>query len=451
MIHPDLLDVNTLIFDMDGTLIRSGDLAVNALRKGLKNFYKRRGVKPPKRTDEQLLSGIGKPSHEFYQALLTEEFRGDWQEFNDLIFAEEKKWMQTHRITFPGALKTLTTLKRRGYTLALVSNCGSRYLQAVLESQKLRDVFDRAVCIGDREGSTKTELVGEMVAELGGPAVVIGDRDYDIEAAHANGLPAVGALYGYGGRDELLGTDTWVEDIRDLAYLFYPLRELAMKFAIQIGKRVQLDRPVVVGLSGPHATVTARLAKLLVTEIADNKIGVSHLILERHRVVSTSADPHDWIATSYPWRRLEDHVLAARKTGKIDTTWNVNKGVGKGTKQPYRGRPGSVVLVEGPFLYGPHQREDFDYSIWVEASNSAVLRILRRHYRDQADWAVKTGTPRKEADEAARLARIAEEAEWQELLKPVADEYRARVNPGEMTEKVVDGNHLERGILLKDL
>ena len=33
---------------------------------------------------------------------------------------------------------------------------------------------------------------------------MIGDREHDVRAAHANGVRAVGVLWGYGSRDELL-------------------------------------------------------------------------------------------------------------------------------------------------------------------------------------------------------------------------------------------------------
>ena len=43
--------------------------------------------------------------------------------------------------------------------------------------------------------------------------LMIGDRCYDIEGAHACGLPAVGVLYGYGSRQELeaAGADELVQ------------------------------------------------------------------------------------------------------------------------------------------------------------------------------------------------------------------------------------------------
>ncbi|MCB2200656.1 HAD-IA family hydrolase [bacterium] len=446
MIHPDLLERRTLIFDMDGTLLRSGDLAKHALRGGLKAFYKKKGENAPTWSDEALHAAIGKPAHEFYRSLLAEKDQGEWEELHAMIFEREKEWMESNRITFPGTIHTLETLKRRGYKLALVSNCSSEYLQVALDSQGLRRFFEIAVCIGDKPGKNKADLIGETVKQLGGEAVVIGDRDYDIDAAKANDLPAVGALYGYGNRDELMGTDTWVEDIRDLTYLFYPLRELATRFAIQIGKQIKLDRPIVVGLSGTHSSLTAELAMLMVTEIADNKIGVTHLKMDRHRISSTRKKASHWIEESYPWRRLEDHILTARKQGKIDTAWPLTDGPGD---QPYRGRPGSVVLVEGPFLFGPHLRESFDFSIYVDSSLKTVPRHIRNWHKSVADRAVRMGGSRAEANTLRDASIQDQQKEWEAFLAEITREYLRTAYPSEHAEKVVSGTTLQRGHLAK--
>ncbi|HEX05222.1 MAG TPA: hypothetical protein ENH10_08740, partial [Bacteroidetes bacterium] len=67
MIHPDIAGARTLIFDMDGTLIGSGKIALHALRKGLSRFYESQGTSAPDISDEDLVSGIGAPSDVFYR------------------------------------------------------------------------------------------------------------------------------------------------------------------------------------------------------------------------------------------------------------------------------------------------------------------------------------------------------------------------------------------------
>lgn len=50
---------------------------------------------------------------------------------------------------------------------------------------------------------------------------MVGDRRFDIAGAHENGLPAIGVLYGYGGREELenAGADYLAADLHELKQL----------------------------------------------------------------------------------------------------------------------------------------------------------------------------------------------------------------------------------------
>ena len=54
-----------------------------------------------------------------------------------------------------------------------------------------------------------------------GPAVMVGDRRFDVAGAHENGLPAIGVLYGYCGREELenAGADYLAADLHELKQL----------------------------------------------------------------------------------------------------------------------------------------------------------------------------------------------------------------------------------------
>ena len=44
---------------------------------------------------------------------------------------------------------------------------------------------------------------------------MVGDRRHDVEGARENGLPCIGVLYGYGGREELeaAGAELIAEDM----------------------------------------------------------------------------------------------------------------------------------------------------------------------------------------------------------------------------------------------
>ncbi|MCB2211974.1 HAD family hydrolase [bacterium] len=373
MIHPDLAGVRTLIFDMDGTLISSGKIALKSLRNGLTRFYQQYGETAPEMTDEQLVAGIGAPSDVFYRSLLDDKHLDDWEEFRAIIFEEEHKQLQTERITYPGTIHTLETLRRRGYKLALVSNCGSSYLNAVIDTQNIRRHLDRASCIGDRQRSTKAEHIADTVRELGGRAAVIGDRAYDVEAAHANDLPAVGALYGYGSRDELFGTATWVEDIRHLLFLFNPVRELGARIAVRANELRPLDKPFVIALDTPHPALSFPLTQHILNELTDLNVISAAVRMADMRIARHDSDTSaDWIHQAYPWNTVSE-LLRERKNGMIDMSLPLSDG----TRKPLRSRAGNVVLVTGTQLTGSHQPEQFDLYVKLEAKPATLSRLLK--------------------------------------------------------------------------
>jgi phosphoglycolate phosphatase len=63
----------------------------------------------------------------------------------------------------------------------------------------------------DGLGADKATVVGGALDRLApiGAAALVGDREHDVRGAHANDIAAIGALWGYGSREELVqaGTD----------------------------------------------------------------------------------------------------------------------------------------------------------------------------------------------------------------------------------------------------
>ena len=70
-------------------------------------------------------------------------------------------------------------------------------------------------------------LVAHIVAREGldpGSCTMIGDRVHDVRAAHANGVRAIGVLWGYGSRGELAAADALVSSPAAIAPALDALR-----------------------------------------------------------------------------------------------------------------------------------------------------------------------------------------------------------------------------------
>ncbi len=446
MIHPDLYGVRTLIFDMDGTLVQSGKLALHALREGLAEFYRRRGKEAPEKTDKELLAGIGQVSDVFYRSLLPESLRGEWREFRALIFESERRYLETHRLAYPGAVKTLAELRRRGYRLAVATNGNREYAEAMMETQGLARFFDRVACIEDVPGGgTKEEVIALLVRELGGDAAMIGDRVYDITAARKNGLPAVGALYGYGSREELGETADWVRDIRELLYLFDPLKELAEALADEINSARRLDRAMIVALSAPHPALTAPLLPPLLISLSEINLPATVLSLDRHRTdpsPEVAADALGWLKSAYPWERLWGDFLAPERDSRLlEAAWTVTRGRESGRERPYRARPGTLLLVEGPMLLRSPLGGRFDLRYTVRARPGTVRRALRALLRHRAAGYGETLPPVFEPLRGVLLSEDELDL-WERRFHPAWRAAGAERLEREAADRVLDGGLL---------
>lgn len=210
--------VDTVLFDMDGTLSRSERLALDAAERGLERFYLEAGERAEAPARDRIRGMIGLPSSEYFAGLLPERLRGRWADVRRHVLALEIEYLREGRGgTFPGTEEVLDALRQSGLRLGLVTNAGRGYFRATCEALRLDPFFSVSLCIDDAPGGTKADLVRRAAAELGTRrGAMVGDKVWDIEAGRANGFATVGCTWGYGSPGELSGADAVIDDIRRL-------------------------------------------------------------------------------------------------------------------------------------------------------------------------------------------------------------------------------------------
>jgi phosphoglycolate phosphatase len=105
--------------------------------------------------------------------------------------------------------------------MAICTNGLATYVDRVVEAHDLHGFFEIVRGRTSVE-DTKPTMVRELLDTLAGrPAIVIGDRIDDIEAAHSNGLRAIAAGYGYGNSDALIAVDAVARSLRDVPGLVH--------------------------------------------------------------------------------------------------------------------------------------------------------------------------------------------------------------------------------------
>lgn len=131
-----------------------------------------------------------------------------------------------HTRPYPGVLKTLDTLEKRGVRLAVVTNKFESFARGVLTSL---DLIDRFACVigGDslgkgEDGEYRAKPLPDPILAAqercgGGSLVYIGDSSYDRDAARAADVPFIAACYGYCDLSEdNFGADALIHEMSEL-------------------------------------------------------------------------------------------------------------------------------------------------------------------------------------------------------------------------------------------
>lgn len=208
-----------ILFDLDGTLTDPGPGITNCVAYALEKF----GVHPAGR--EELYPYIGPPlvpSFQQYHGLNAQQAE------QALAYYRERfsvKGLYENAV-YPGIPELLAALRAEGYTLLVATSKPEEFTHRILEHFGLAEFFTFVA------GNTLDELRPTKEAVIAyarerfpdisrETAVMVGDRRYDVEGAHACGLTAVGVLYGYGSRGELesAGADVLAEDVTELGRL----------------------------------------------------------------------------------------------------------------------------------------------------------------------------------------------------------------------------------------
>jgi len=203
---PSFAAPGLLAFDLDGVLYSSETFLGESYREAIGNVNRRRpGSFDRIPETREILDHIGWP----LPVILDRLFPTAHRDAIALLHQESLSSICARvaagkGILYPGVTDTLRALQRSGFVLALASNGRRLYLQTVLSTYALTELFIDIIT-ADAAGD-KATLLGLYLRQLGAdPArtVMIGDRASDVEAAVANRTLFIGCDYGHGYRHEI--------------------------------------------------------------------------------------------------------------------------------------------------------------------------------------------------------------------------------------------------------
>lgn len=187
-----------IIFDLDGTLWDSSEQVAGAWSEILAvrsetDKRVRRQV-----TGEDMRGYMGKTMEVIAALMLPEVDEKTRMEIMDECGDHENNYLSRHGGNlYPDLEKELERLCGK-YSLFIVSNCQSGYIETFLEYHKLGKYFADFECPGGT-GLGKGENI-KLVMERNGieKAVYVGDTQGDCDSADFAGIPFIHAAYGFG-------------------------------------------------------------------------------------------------------------------------------------------------------------------------------------------------------------------------------------------------------------
>jgi phosphoglycolate phosphatase len=192
-------NIDTIFFDLDGTLSDPKPGITGSIQYALEK------LNIPVPTQDELTWCIGPPLRASFVALLGGEEHADR---GVELYRERFGTIGLFENTlYDGIVPVLAALHGSGRKLYVATSKPHVFADRIIDHFALRQYFTR-VFGSELDGTRvdKSDLLRYALDETGADparAIMIGDRKHDVIGAANNGIPAIGVIYGYGGRSEL--------------------------------------------------------------------------------------------------------------------------------------------------------------------------------------------------------------------------------------------------------
>lgn len=204
--------INTILFDLDGTLIDTNELIIESFLYTLGSYY------PDKYKREDILPFMGPTLRETFEVINPEkvdEMIEMYREFNirnhDLLVKE-----------FSGVFETVEQLKQAGFKIGIVTTKVLKTVEKGLKLSKLDQFFDVIVALDHvKKAKPDPEPIQKALQLLGSKpeeAIMVGDNSHDILGGKNAGTKTAGVAWSLKGKEFLssLQPDYLLDNMTDL-------------------------------------------------------------------------------------------------------------------------------------------------------------------------------------------------------------------------------------------
>lgn len=191
------MKINTVLFDLDGTLINTNELIISSFLHTLNTYY------PNQYKREDVLPFIGPSLHDTFSSIdkeRVEEFIGCYRTFNHDHHDELVEEYET-------VYDTVKTLREKGYKVGIVTTKIRETTEMGLKLTKLDSFFDVIVTIDDVENvKPHPEPIQKALHLLGAKpeeTLMVGDNHHDIVGGKNAGVKTAAVAWTIKGRKYL--------------------------------------------------------------------------------------------------------------------------------------------------------------------------------------------------------------------------------------------------------
>lgn len=207
---------NTIIFDLDGTLLNT----LEDIRDSVNYALKECGF--PKRSLEEINSFVGNGTNYLLEkSVPINTPKDELDNCTDIYRNYYKNNMVNKTAPYNGILEMLNKLKEDGYKLAVVSNKFDSAVK-ILCKKYFSEFLE--VSIGESSSVRRKpapDTVFKAMKELDSKrndCIYVGDSDVDVKTAHNVGIECIGVSWGFRGREvlEREGADYIIDKPKDI-------------------------------------------------------------------------------------------------------------------------------------------------------------------------------------------------------------------------------------------
>lgn len=170
------MKINTVLFDLDGTLVNTNDLILASFQHTMKHYI------PEKAETFDITPYIGQPLIDIFKSI--DEERAD-----DMLQLYRKHNAENHDLLikeYDGVYEAVKALKERGVKLGVVTNKVHHMAVRGLKVTRLHSFFDVVVGFDDvSRGKPHAEPIMKALESLNSTpesALMVGDSQFDVQA-----------------------------------------------------------------------------------------------------------------------------------------------------------------------------------------------------------------------------------------------------------------------------